>query len=94
MPRVVRRVAQSIRQFVRLVVIDGLEQRQRALGIRHGVERLDHFPVAAARHATLIEKLGVLFRNVGGVAQHPTAKVDGGGRGVDRAVESVLHQGR
>ena len=40
----------------------------------------------------LVEKLGVLLLDVGGVAEHPVAEVDGGGSGVDRAAEAALDQ--
>ena len=40
----------------------------------------------------LIEKLGVLFVDVGGVAEHPVAQIDGGRSGVDRPREAVLDQ--
>jgi len=41
----------------------------------------------------LVEELGVLLLDMGGVAQHPVAEIDGGRSGEDGARKAVLDQG-
>ncbi len=96
MAGVVAHVVQPGGQYVRGVVGHRLEQRQGALGIRHGVER-HHMAVFEAHGLAvlepLVEELGVLFMDMRRVAQHPVAQIDGGRSGKDGAGEAVLHQG-
>jgi hypothetical protein len=83
------------RELLRLVVGHGLKQRQCALSVAHGIERR-HAPVLQARGLAvlqpLIQKFGVFLLDMRRIAQHPVAQIDGGGSGIDRAREPVLHQ--
>ena len=96
MAGVVGRVADTRRELKIAMVGHGPEERQRAFGVLHGVERRGEAVRKAVRLAmlhALIEELGVLLLNVGGVAQHPIAQVDGSRRGVNGAMEPVLYEG-
>jgi hypothetical protein len=93
-------VAQGVGQSAGLVVGHGAEEREGAFGIGCSVERHHREGVFAARVAggfallgAFVEEFGVLFLNVGGVAQHPVAQIDTGRGGEDGSGETVLDQG-
>ena len=79
------------------VIRDGLKKRQGPLGIGHRIKRLHQAvfePGSLAMFQAVIQELGVVFLNVGRVAQHPVAEIHGGGSGINRAGESVFRQRR
>ena len=59
----------------------------------HGVERL-HYAVYRARKRALVaapvQELGVFLLNVGRIAQHPAAQIDGGGSSKNGTGKSVF----
>ena len=79
------------------MVWHGVKKRQRALGVLHGVKRIEWRAVQAQRLpaiAAAVDEIRIAFLDVRRIAQHPIAKVDGGRGGVDRAGESVLDHRR
>ena len=74
-----------------LAEVQALKARQALLRLLHGVERQRRLVL---RGLMFVVERGIFFLQVAGIRQQDGAQINRGGRGVNRAGESFLHQAR
>ena len=95
MAGVVKDGRHAVVDLVRLAVRGRVQQRQRAIHVLHGKQRLDRvFPLPAFLAMPLLLERGVFRLNLGRVAKHQFHQIGRGRRGDDRAAKSLPHQFR
>ncbi len=97
MPRIVGGVEKAVGNLLLFAERNAAELLEGSLGVFLRVER-SHRPVVAADGfamlAAAVYEFRVLFLQERRIGEHRQAQIDGGGRGVDRALKSVLDQAR